>query len=614
MEYSTKKLLEIDLTSREVHVEKIHRNVIREYIGGTGIGAKMLMEQTGDDTDPLGADNCLIFAVGPFTGTRVPSSGRHSVVAKSPLTGIWGESDIGGHWGTAFAKAGYLALNIKGCADESVYIYIEDDKVEIRSANHLWGKDTYEADELLKKACDKKVQIASIGPAGEKKVPMAAIMHDGKHGRAAGRSGLGAVMGSKNLKAVVVHGTQSPYVARPERLKDKLKRVRKNVTKSLAGLGEHGTGGGLMGLESSGDLPIQNFKKSAWENTAKLTGEIISEKYLNKRFACGACSIGCGRNITIDKGKYAGVDGAGPEYETMGSLGTYCLIDDLEAVCMGNELCNRYGLDTISVGAAVAFAMEAFENGVITEKECDGISLEWGNADAMLAMVHLIGKREGIGDILGQGVKRASEILGGNSGEYAIHVKGLEFPAHDPRAYFSTAIGYATSNRGACHLAGFSHGVENSLSVPEIGYSQTLDRFTNEGKGELVAKMQNLMGLFDSLKICKFILYGEFTLTDLLDIFNHITGFDMELDEFLTIGERIFNLKRLYNVSCGIRRRDDTLPKRVVTLKKDAGEAMGQLPDLETQLDEYYAYRRWDENGVPQEEKVRELGIAEFLQ
>ncbi len=609
MEKYSKKLLEVDLTSKTWVTRKISEDVLRQYIGGTGLSAKILMDKTGPDTDPLGPENCLIFAVGPYTGTRVPSSGRHSVVAKSPLTGIWGESDVGGKWGTALAKAGYLVLNITGSSETPVYIYIDDDIVEIRDAGDLWGKDTYALDAALKEKIGKKFHIASIGPAGENQVPLAAVMHDGRSGRAAGRSGLGAVMGSKRLKAVAVKGSQAVQVVLGDELKKKLKPYGKRLAGNLSGLRAHGTSGDLMASERTGNLPLQNFRKSSWPDAIKLTGEIVSEKYLTKRYACGACPIGCGRDVKISGGKYGDVEGAGPEYETIGSLGTFCLIDDLEAVCVGNELCNRYGLDTISVGAVIAFAMEAYENKVISDSDCGGTPLTWGNAQTMLAMIRQIGEKKGLGAKLGLGVKKASQVLEGGSRAYAIHVKGMEFPAHDPRAYFGTAVAFATSNRGACHLAAYSHGVEGSLTVPELGYDHTLDPHTDEGKGELVAKMQNLAGILDSLKICKFVLPGGISVTELLEFFNIITNYDLDMDTFLEAGERIFNLKRMYNVRMGIRRKDDSLPERITSLKKNSGEAQGQLPDLERQLNEYYAYRGWTEDGIPKKETLAKLNI-----
>jgi len=610
----TWKILRIDLSSKSINTITISEDTLRKYVGGSGLGAKILMEETSGNTDPLGPENILIFMTGPFTGTRIPSSGRHAVLAKSPLTGIWGESDVGGRWGTALKKAGYDGVIINGCADKPVYIYISDKDVAIRDASYLWGMDTYEIDEKLKEQFATKIQVASIGPAGENLVPMASIMHDGKHGRAAGRTGLGAVMGSKKLKAIVVFGNKKTTIARQEELNQYVKDMLAKIKDKTSFLKQYGTTGGIMGLEATGDMPIQNFRKGKWQNAENFTGEILAEKYLIKRFACGACPIGCGREIKISSGKYAGVEGGGPEYETVCTLGTYCLIDDLEAVCKANEMCNRYGLDTISVGAAIAFAMEAYEKKVINETDCGGFPLKWGNAEGMLEMVRQIGEKSGLGAILGLGVKKAAQILGNNCQEFAIHVKGLEFPAHDPRAFFSSALSYATSNRGACHLAGFTHGLEGSFTVPELGYERIQDRFAVEGKGEMVAKMQDLMGLFDSLKICKFVIFGDITVTDLLNCLNKVTAWDMTLQEFLQAGERMFNLKRMYNVRCGISRKDDMLPYRIMTSPRDEGGAKGKLPHLGKMLNEYYNYRGWNEEGLPTVEKLAELELTWLLE
>ncbi len=607
----TEKYLKIDLNTKTKNILTIPENILRKFLSGSGLGAYLLSEETDGDTAPLGSENVLIYSTGFFTATKIPSSGRHSIVSKSPLTGIWGESDIGGRWGTMLKKTGYDGIIIKGCSQEPVYLFISDKKVEIRDASHIWGKDTFDTDDILKEDLGDKVQISSIGQAGENCVPMAAIMHDGKHGRAAGRSGLGAVMGSKKLKAVVVYGIKKSTAVYEEDLKIHIKDMLSRIKKKTKALGDYGTTGGIMGLEQSGDMPIKNFRQSKWPNAEIFTGEIMSEKYLVKKFACGACPIGCGREIKIDSGKYKGVNGGGPEYESVCTLGTYCLVDDLEAVCKANEMCNRYGIDTISTGAAVAFAMEAYEKGVIDCKDCNGIELTWGNAEAMIEMVRQIGEKKGLGAVLGLGVKKAAEILGNNSQEYSIHVKGLELPAHDPRAFYSTAISYATSNRGACHLAGFTHGLEQSFSMPELGYKEPQDKLRSitKGKGIMTAKMQNLMGVFDSLKICKFVIFGDITVIDLIKCLNYVTGWDITTEELLKTGERIFNLKRIYNVNCGISRKDDDLPLRVMTSPRKEGGAEGRLPFLGEMLNEYYTFRNWTEEGYPAQEKLKELEL-----
>ena len=603
------RYLNIDLSSSSFHVQEENLETVLKYIGGSGLGAHALFAGTCKKTDPLGPDNLLIFNTGPYTGTRIPCSGRHSVVAKSPLTGIWGESDVGGRWGTMLKKTGFDGVIIRGKSLAPVYIFINEDDIIIKKASHLWGKDTHATSSLLKEELGKRVQIACIGKAGERGVLLASIMHDGKDSRAAGRCGLGAVMGSKNLKAIAVFGNKTKKVFDKGSLDFKIKSMLARIKNTSSFLGCYGTSGGIMSLEASGDLPIKNFSMGRWQNAENLSGEVMAKRFLKGRFACGACPVGCGRKISITSGKYSGVEGAGPEYETMGSFGSYCLVDNLEAVCKANELCNQYGMDTISVGAAVAFAMEAFEKELITKTDCGGLSLTWGNSDAMVELVKQIGENQGFGIVLGKGVRSASKVIGMESKPFALHVKGLELPAHDPRAYFSTGLSYATSNRGACHLAGLTHCIEGSITVPELGLSTTMDRFSIKQKGEMVAKMQDLMGLFDSLKICKFLLYADISVTDLLDCLNYVTGWNMDMEEMLKAGKRMFNLKRMYNIECGITSQDDCLPVRLTKEPLAEGGTGGNCPDMDTMINDYYAFRGWNKKGIPGRDVLEELEI-----
>ncbi len=603
------KVIDVDLSAETVRTADLAEDDAAAYIGGSGLAARYLFEGTGPGTGPLSPDNLLIFSVGPFTGTSIPSSGRHAAVARSPLTGVWGESDAGGRWGTRFKRAGVDALIIRGAAKRPVCLVIDESGARITDAADLWGRDAFATADALKETYGKKTEAAVIGPAGEKQVLLASIMHDGRHGRAAGRCGLGAVMGSKRLKAVVVSGNKKVPVARPEALKDQVGDMLRRIKAASASLRKHGTAGGLARRLASGDMPVKNFSRGEWAGVDKVSGETLSDTYLKGRFACGGCPIACGREIKMRAGRHGAVDGAGPEYESVASLGSYCLVDDLEAVCAANDLCNRYGMDAISAGAAVAFGMEAFEKGLITAKDLDGASLQWGDAGAMVEMVRMIGEQKGFGKVLGRGVKKASEALGLSAGEFAVHVKGLELPAHDPRAYVSSGVSYATSNRGGCHLAGFTHGMESGLAIPELGYPRPLDRFASRGKGTMAAKMQNLMGMFDALKICKFLLYSGITVTDLVACLNLVTGRDADLEEFMTAGERIFTLKRLFNLRCGLGRSDDALPPRILTPLAEGG-TRGQVPKLDEMLDEYYAFRGWDADGVPRPEELEALGLT----
>lgn len=607
----TGNVLHIDLTHLRADVQALDERWAEQWIGGSGLGAKYLYEMTNERTDPLGPDNPLIFMAGPFTGTSVPLSGRHAVISRSPLTGIFGESDVGGTWGANLKRAGFDGVIVTGRSPEPVYLWIQDGRWEIRKASHLWGKDTYEIDPILKNETDTRAVVQAIGQAGENQVPIAAIMTDGRDGRAAGRCGLGAVMGSKNLKALVVHGTGSFPIHDGKTVRRLPQDFGARINKMGENFRKYGTAGSLSVFEAMGTLPIQNWKYvGRWEESAaKINGFTLAETVLRGRYFCEACILGCGRTVKIEKGPYAGVEGAGPEYETLALLGSNCLIDDLEALCYANELCNRFGLDTMSTGGVIAFGMEAYEKGLINKEDTGGVELKWGDAPALIEMIKEIAHNRGFGRVLGKGTRKASEEIGQNSVEFAMHIKGLELPAHDPRGYNAGAVGFATSSRGACHLAGLSHTFERVLEAPEIGIPAPLDRFEVEGKGILAAKSQNLMGVMDSLKLCKFILFAGVTITDIVQWYFDVTGREMTIDDLMRTGERIFNLKRLYNVRLGISRKDDFLPFRSLTLKRIGNGITPHLPPLGQMLGEYYEYRGWSEEGIPTPEKLRELGL-----
>jgi aldehyde:ferredoxin oxidoreductase len=604
------KILRIDLTKGRVETEKLDENLAKKFIGGSGLATKILYDETGAETNPLGPENRLIFMTGPFAATPVITSGRHHMVTKSPLTGAYTESDTGGTWGPSLKRAGFDGIVVTGKAAKPVYLWVGDGKAEIRDASKFWGMDTYVLDEAIRKETHQEAVVASIGPAGEKGVRYASILNDGKEARAAGRGGSGAVMGSKNLKAVAVYGKMKVEIADPEGLRASLKEISPMVAKNTEGMRKHGTSGGLASFEALGSLPLQNWKyQGRWEQgAAKIAGPAMTEKILTGNYFCERCVIGCGRKVKVDKGPFAPVEGAGPEYETLAMLGSLCLVDDIEAIAKANEICNRYGMDTISTGATIAFAMEAYEKGILTKKDTGELELLWGRGDVMVKMVEKIAKREGLGQLLGEGVRTAAEKLGKNSVEFTTDVKGQEMPAHDPRCFNAGAVGYATINRGACHL-GFTHVFERVLTMPEIGIDQPLPRLEVKGKGEVAAKTQNIMGLFDSLKLCKFSMFGGLKMTPILAWYNMVTGNSMTMEEFLKAGERIFNLKRMYNVRCGISRKDDTLPARFLTLKHEGEGLNPNLPPLGELLYDYYKFRGWNEEGIPTPEKLKELGL-----
>ncbi len=600
----------MNLTERKTETQPLDPWVAEKYIGGAGVGARLLFDETGPSTDPLGPENVFIAFTGPFTSTTVPSSSRHHVMAKSPLTGILGEANVGGSWGALFKRTGFDGIVLTGRADEPVYLWIHENGVEIRDARPIWGKDAYQAAAWLKKETVEKANCAVIGPAGEKLVRIAGIPHIGNIVRMAARTGLGAVMGSKNLKALVAYGRGKTPLARPDLLKENLRVILPRIKKATETFGKYGTSGGVEHYEKIGNFPLQNWRGSRWAGAAEISGARMYDSVLSGRKACLQCPIACARHVRLSDGAYAPLDCEGPEYETIGTMGGECLIDNLPAICKANELCNRYGLDTISTGAVIAFSMEAFEKGIISRSDTDGIELTWGNHAAMIAMIEKIGKREGIGWLMGEGTKRMAECLGGNAVEFAVHVKGLEPSAHDPRRFFSQALSYATAARGACHNASWSHPYELGLNMPEIGIPESQDAFQVEGKAEFTAKLQDFMTAMDTLVICRFAQVGKAVrATDMLNWFHWITGKDMDTVEFMKVGERVFNLKRLYNTRLGISRKDDFLPPRFLTLNKTDSGLPNQLPPLGRLLSDYYTYRRWSEDGIPTEEKKTELGL-----
>jgi aldehyde:ferredoxin oxidoreductase len=608
-----KKLLRVNLSNRKVEVEDLDENLIRKYIGGLGIEAKILYEETTPETDPLSPGNILMAVTGPYTGTGVPTSGRHHLVSRSPLTGFFGESNVGGSWAVHLKRAGFDGILIKGKSEAPVYLWIRDGKMEFRDARPIWGKDSYESAEWLKQETAKEATAAVIGPAGERMAKIASIPHIGHIVRAAARTGLGAVMGSKNLKAVVVFGEGPIPIAKPDELKARIKEITPHIQQATEAFGKFGTSGGIDNYEKIGNFPIKNWRQGRWPGAKKISGVAMHDTILSGRKACMHCPIACGRHIKVTEGPYAPMDCEGPEYETIGTLGGLCLVDDLVAIAKANQLCNRYGLDTISAGGIIAFAMEAYEKGIITRSDTDGVELVWGNGKAVVEMVHKMGKGEGIGRLMTEGSKRMAEALGKNAIEFAIHVKGLEPSAHDPRRFFSQALSYATAARGACHNASWSHPYELALSMPEIGIPEPQDAYQIEGKAEFTAKLQDLMCVMDALIICRFSQVGKaVNVTNHVDWLNLITGWNMEIPEYMKVGERLFNLKRMYNCRLGASRKDDLLPYRFLTLNRTGEDLTNQLPPIGKLLGDYYAYRGWSEDGIPTPQKLEELGLGEL--
>ena len=596
----TGKLLRVNLSEKTSKVESIDEELFKLYLGGRGLASKILMDEIDPKIDPLSPKNKLIFATGLLTGTTAPTGGRYMVVTKGPLTGTIASSNSGGFFGAELKFAGYDMLIIEGKSEKPVYISIKDDVVEIKDASHLWGKDTYETtDALLKEVGDERAKVSCIGPAGENLVLISSIIND--KGRAAGRTGVGAVMGSKKLKAVVVRGSKRPQV------KDKGKFsevVREKITK----LRENGiTGEGLPKLgtkvldsiiNANGLYPTKNFNHGTYEYVDEVNGEALVEKgYLIRNKACFGCPIACGRVVTLPTGEM----GEGPEYESGWAFGADCGVSDLVSITEANFLCNKLGLDTISTGSTIACAMELYEKGYLKDEEIGNATKpRFGSSEAIVYYTKAIAYREGLGDQFANGSYRFAEAHG--HPELSMSVKKQEIPAYDPRGAQGHALEYATSNRGACHVRGYMISPE-ILGVPEKLETQKL-----EGKAKWVKTFQDLTSVIDSAGLC---LFTSFALVadDYTDLINAATGYDMTPEEVLTIGERIWNLERIFNIEAGLDPKDDTLPKRFLEEPLPDGPQKGATVKLNVLLPEYYKVRDWDENGIPTAQKRKELGL-----
>ncbi len=609
-------ILDVDLTTGTHHVRELTQEMADKWLGGTGLGAHLLWEEQVYKADPLGPDNVMVFGTGPFAGTAVPLSNRFGVCARSPLTGVWGEAECGGHWSNDLKKSGFDALVLRGRADHPVYLWIHDGEVELRDASHLWGKDTFETHDAVREEVGStgrrglEAGVACIGQAGERLVRFAAIMVDGKDGRAVGRSGLGAVMGSKNLKAVAVRGTQTFPIADEKGLSEYLKELRKEIVSTSKGFGALGTAGGIPTHDKMGNWPIKNWQQDHWpEAPDKISGAAMRDSILTGRYYCGNCIIGCGRTVQVKEGPYMGIEQGGLEYETTSLNGSNLLIDNIAAVQKLNEWCNRLGMDTISAGATIGFAMEAYDRGLISNT--DGLDLEWGNDAAATELMRRIGLREGsFATQLGEGTLRFARSIGGEA--FAVHVRGLDFPAHDPRAFYANAVAYATSHRGADHLSSFAHVFQRVVSLPELGYPEPVHRQDASATPRLVMIGQNLMSWYDSLKCCKFLFFGGVKPTHIWNWYRFVTGRSVSLEELMETGERIFLQKRLFNLACGSGPWDDTMPPRMLELPRDIGTEEKSIPPFEDMLSEYYRLREWDpETGAISSEVIERLGLPE---
>jgi len=593
------KILRVDLTTGEFAIENLDPDLAKDFIGGRGLVSKILFDEIDPQVDAFSPENKLIFATGPLTGTGAVMGSRYMVVTKSPLTGAIACSNSGGYFGPELKFAGYDLIIFEGKSDNPVYLWIEDDQVEVRKAEHLWGKDTHQTEDLIRTETHGNAKIACIGPAGERLVRIAAVMND-KH-RAAARSGVGAVMGSKNLKAVVVKGSGKVGIADKEAFKRAnaliLEKIRSDPATGEA-LPNFGMATFVNPFNQMFIFPTRNFQEGFFEGAEKISGEAIAQNIFVKRKTCYACPVGCGRVTKVEDPDFQG-KGEGPEYESIAALGSNCGVDNLSAITKANYYCNELGLDTISAGVTIACAMELYEKGFLKENEV-GFKLNFGNDRALVELIKKMGLREDFGNILAEGGYRVAKRYG--HPEFFMGVKKQEFPGLQVRGLQGMGLGFATSNRGACHLRAPMYG-------PEIfGVPEKIDPLDTKDKALWVKRLQDSGAVIDSAGICIVVTFVV-SLEEIVGILRAVTGIRYNLETILLAGERIWNLERLFNQKAGFARRDDNLPTRMLKEPMPEGPSKGQVVDLEPMLSEYYQFRGWDEDGNITPEKLSELGL-----
>jgi aldehyde:ferredoxin oxidoreductase len=619
------RVLRIDLSTRAIDVESPSEVFYRTYMGGGSLALAYLLRELKPGTDPLGPENVLVFASSVLSGIPMAGMARYTVAARSPLTGAFGEAEAAGFWGPELKHAGFDAIVVKGRAEKPVYIWIHDGEAEIRDASHLWGSDTGTTQEGIRKELgDKLIRVALIGQGGENLVRYACVLNNLKH--ANGRTGMGAVMGSKKLKAIAVRGRQKLEVKDPDGLRVISQRLAEDI-KTHPGeqtFQKLGTPNVIMPLNTGGILPTENFTHSQFEGAQKICGETMEETISLGNEGCYACSVRCKRKVSSKERYEVSPEYGGPEYETLASLGSCLGIDDLEAIAKGNELCNRYSLDTISTGMSIAFAMECFEKGLLTLDDTEGLELTFGKAEAMVEMIERIAFRRGLGDLLAEGVKRAAEKLGGEAKKYALHVKGQEVPMHDPRGKFGVGLGYAVSPTGADHVEAAHDPLLQQPgpwleSISPLGILEPVPTLeAGPEKIRLFRHTQLIWSLWNCLGICYFCgqPLGALSLNDVLETVRCVTGWNTSLFELMKVSDRSMAMARVFNLREGFGREDDTWPERLFEPLPD-GPNKGQIftrEDLEKAKNFYYEMMGWEKkDGKPSEGKLIELNLDWLL-
>jgi len=608
------KMLEVDVTAGELGSSVVDREIVRQYIGGSGLAAKLFFDRVSPDVDPLSPDNPLFIMTGPISGTSLPGGSRFSAGTKSPLTNMWGEACCGGNFASRLRGAGWDGIILQGASDKPVYLLIEGENAELRDASELWGKDTHEVTDILKERHGgKTAAVLAIGQAGENLVRYGIIANEKKD--FLGRCGMGAVMGSKKLKAIVAGGGGKTALADSTGFANRRKKIMATTKEHIVAqvLAAGGTNGAMDFGVLVGDLPAKNWmREDNTEIAARIGGAVSnSPEYLTGTESCHGCSIGCKRVVHITEGPYQGMAGPGPEYEGVASLGSLLTITDMASVIVLNELCNRYGVDVISCGSTIAMAMDCYEQGIINAGDTDGIELKWGDVDAVTRMLEKIAYRDGFGDVLADGSKRAAQRIGRGAEKYSVEVKGLEVPMHDPRAWHGLGLSYAVGVRGACHTNDLTYSIEQGIiNWPEVGISPGMPQKQSEGKAAMVVPSQDLGMVMNSAVMC-YLMMSMLNGEDLVDLLNTATGFDYTLDELMQCGERIWHLKRGLGILMGVTPAEDRLPWQCLRPPKEGGAA-GSSPDIELMLKEFYPLRRLNADGTTPRETLEELGLSDL--
>jgi len=606
------KILRVNLSNQKISVEEPGEGIYRKYLGGGALAAYYLLKELEPQIDPLSPDNILVFTTGIITGTNISGNSRYTVAAKSPLTEGYGESEAGGWWGPELKSAGYDGIIVKGKADKPVYLWIHDGEVEIRDASQYWGKLSGEVqDGILEELDDSRIRVLQTGIAGENLVRYAAVVNELRHYN--GRTGMGAVMGSKNLKAIATRGTNRLDIADKDAASDVRKWYAETYDRDNDRMHIYGTAGIVGALSESGILPTRNFREGEFEYAEELDGRTLADTLLKKRGTCYACAVACKREVEDEE---TGLDTkyGGPEYETIAANGSLLGVGDLKKVCMASQLLNQYVLDSISTGTTMAFAMECYENGILTKEDTDGLELSFGNADVVLKLIEMIGRREGIGDLLAEGVQRAAEKIGQGAEKYAMHVKGQELPMHEPRGKTSLTLAYSTSATGADHMEAthdptFVDFNPKNHIMGELGILEPVDMLElSYKKVRAYYYAQLAYTAYNSVGQCDFaaVPLGTFRLNKIVDYINAITGWDMSLWEFLKVGERANAMYRIFNYREGFTKEDDTLPERIFQ-ELENGVLKGEKIDkdeFKEALELFYDMSGWDEDGYPRKSKL----------